>query len=283
MSRRHQQIFRALVLLASRIPPWVSLPVGTATYLGLHLYCADRGNLLPVVGREADAAVATSVVFGAAMIGQYAIPILLGLGACAWTMERVKRRKLSELARRASDGGVMAALTWQQFEQVVAQAFASRGYDVEFTPQGADGGVDLVLKRNSDTYLVQCKHWKANQVGVEIVRALHGVMTKRRATGGYVVASGSFTRDARLYCAGENIWIITGEELRGLLAAGGATREGRLKLHVEAHVDPTATFCPNCQARMVLRIARRGTNPGGRFWGCSNWPECDATVSVAGG
>ena len=176
----------------------------------------------------------------------------------------------------------MASLTWQQFEQVVGQAFASRGYDIEFTPEGADGGVDLVVKRNNGTYLVQCKHWKANQVGVEVVRALHGVMTKRRATGGYVVTSGTFTRDARLYCQGENIWIITGADLRGLLTAGGADRAGRLKLPVDPHLDPSVTICPRCQARMVLRIARRGANSGSHFWGCSTWPECEATLPAAG-
>jgi restriction system protein len=282
MSRRQLQIFRASVLIASRIPAYVSLPAGTLAYILLHIYCADRGHLMPVAGRPADAAVVTSIIYGAAMIGQYAIPILLGLGACAWIMDWNKHRKLRKLARRASDGGIMAALTWQQFEQVVAQAFVSRGYDVEFTPAGADGGVDLILKRNGGTYLVQCKHWKANQVGVEIVRSLHGVMTKRRATGGYVVTSGSFTRDARLYCEGENIWIITGEQLRGLLAAGGAHGAGWLKFIPEANLGPSSMFCPHCQSRMVLRVARRGANSGSRFWGCSNWPDCDAKVSLAG-
>ena len=280
MSRRQLQAFRFLVIQVARIPAYMSLPTAGLAYLGLHLYCADRGHLVPLAGRRADTAVATSILYGAAMIGQFAIPILLSMGAVLWLKAWFKRRKLKALAHSASDGGVMASLTWQQFEQVVGQAFASRGYDVEFTPEGADGGVDLELKRNSGTYLVQCKHWKANQVGVDVVRSLHGVMTKRRATGGYVVTSGSFTRDARLYCKGENIWIITGEELRGLLAAGGAGAPGRLQLQPEPHLDPSVTLCPKCQARMVQRIARRGPAPGRRFWGCSDWPDCDATVPL---
>jgi hypothetical protein len=32
--------------------------------------------------------------------------------------------------------------------------------------------------------------------------------------------------------------------------------------------------CPKCGSEMVLRIAKSGTNQGGKFWGCSNYPQC---------
>lgn len=35
--------------------------------------------------------------------------------------------------------------------------------------------------------------------------------------------------------------------------------------------------CPECQAPMRLRSARGGPNAGGRFWGCSRFPNCRAT------
>jgi four helix bundle protein len=35
--------------------------------------------------------------------------------------------------------------------------------------------------------------------------------------------------------------------------------------------------CPTCQQPMVLRTARKGTNAGSRFWGCSGYPDCRTT------
>lgn len=32
--------------------------------------------------------------------------------------------------------------------------------------------------------------------------------------------------------------------------------------------------CPQCGSEMVLRTAKRGDNQGGKFWGCSKYPEC---------
>ncbi len=38
--------------------------------------------------------------------------------------------------------------------------------------------------------------------------------------------------------------------------------------------------CPNCNAVMVLRTAKRGPNTGRQFWGCSNFPACRKTLPV---
>jgi four helix bundle suffix protein len=48
--------------------------------------------------------------------------------------------------------------------------------------------------------------------------------------------------------------------------------------------DPTdrsdQMFCPACAKPMVLRTARKGHKAGSRFWGCSGYPECKATLPV---
>jgi DNA-binding helix-hairpin-helix protein with protein kinase domain len=35
--------------------------------------------------------------------------------------------------------------------------------------------------------------------------------------------------------------------------------------------------CPRCGSAMVRRTARRGANAGGKFWGCSRFPQCKGT------
>jgi hypothetical protein len=39
-------------------------------------------------------------------------------------------------------------------------------------------------------------------------------------------------------------------------------------------VQESSPRCPKCGSEMVLRTAKRGDNQGGRFWGCSKYPEC---------
>ena len=35
--------------------------------------------------------------------------------------------------------------------------------------------------------------------------------------------------------------------------------------------------CPNCNSRMIQRLAKRGINKGNYFWGCSRFPKCKGT------
>jgi hypothetical protein len=41
-----------------------------------------------------------------------------------------------------------------------------------------------------------------------------------------------------------------------------------------------APFCPNCGRRMVRRTARRGPNAGQAFFGCPNYPKCQAVIAI---
>ena len=38
--------------------------------------------------------------------------------------------------------------------------------------------------------------------------------------------------------------------------------------------------CPICSSEMVLRTARRGSNAGNQFWGCSQYPQCKGTIDL---
>lgn len=38
--------------------------------------------------------------------------------------------------------------------------------------------------------------------------------------------------------------------------------------------------CPRCGSGMIRRLARRGNNAGGAFWGCSRFPRCKGTRNI---
>ena len=42
----------------------------------------------------------------------------------------------------------------------------------------------------------------------------------------------------------------------------------------------SAKLCPTCGAEMILRTAKRGTNAGNQFWGCSKYPKCRCIVNL---
>lgn len=45
-------------------------------------------------------------------------------------------------------------------------------------------------------------------------------------------------------------------------------------------VQESSPRCPKCGSEMILRTAKRGSNQGGKFWGCSNYPECREIINI---
>jgi restriction system protein len=51
---------------------------------------------------------------------------------------------------------------WKDFEYLVAEVFRRQGYDVDYSlGRGADGGVDLTLRRNGRTALSNASKGKS--------------------------------------------------------------------------------------------------------------------------
>jgi restriction system protein len=175
-------------------------------------------------------------------------------------------------------------LTWQAFERLVAEAYRRQGYSVsEVADGGADGGIDIVLKKDG-TVLVQCKHWKVYRVGVREVRELFGVVCAERATTGVLITSGQFTQEARDFAAGKPLELVDGDALLKLLRAGQGRERITSPVGVTTSPGPatvaTPPRCPRCGRSMTVRTATRGPRAGQQFWGCSGFPGCRATLQT---
>ena len=89
----------------------------------------------------------------------------------------------------------------RKFEELVADLLARDGYDVHITPESKDGGRDILASRHDglvpQLLLVECKRYAPkNPVGIQLVRALYGVVQSERATAGLLVSTSRFTRGA---------------------------------------------------------------------------------------
>jgi restriction system protein len=256
------------------------LIVAFLSYLLLHrLAVAPLSPATP--GRVGDMLVPV-VIRGLAHVGQYLIPVLCAASAGISAHRRRTRGKLlaDVAARRAAEPFV--DLTWQQFEQVIGEMFRKQGYQAEESGGGgADGGVDLVLRRGGERHPVQCKHWRAYKVGVETVRELYGVMGARGVAGGFVVTSGRFTSEATTFAQGRNIQLVDGANLlrwmdeersAGVPTMGPST--SMMKAGMQASSVTAPPSCPSCGGAMVLRQAKQGRHAGRNLWGCVQFPSC---------
>lgn len=272
MARRKESAIEDLIEISSKLPWWVGVLLAIAAYIGLHGFAISEVTTVTQPG-QMDQLVNQTLFKTLATVGQYLLPFVFLVGAAMSAYGRYKRRALHEQLAASPDRGALNHLSWRQFEALVGEAFRRKGYSVTETGDGgADVVVDLTLKKAGETFLVQCKQWRATRVGMNIVRELYGVMTSRGATGGFVVTSGEFTDEARAFARGKNIELMDGKALHALIRGVSAP--------VKFFRDPLsimttgAPFCPECQSRMVMRKAKHGAHAGKQFWRCSRHPDC---------
>lgn len=165
----------------------------------------------------------------------------------------------------------------KRFEDLLGEVYRRQGYQVEETlGGGADGGVDVVLRRDGAVTLVQCKRWKGKPVPVQTVRELYGVLHDRGAASAKLVATSRFTPDAIAFAKGKPIELVDSDSLVELLR--GVQTSGSIPPPIPIPDASTATpRCPSCDGLMVKRTARRSESVGSEFWGCFGYPRCRGT------
>jgi len=209
--------------------------------------------------------------------------VSLAAGCIAWLQRRERNRFFADRI----DLERIRSLSWQEFERRVADVYTNQGYAVELSGGGgADGGVDLRLRRNGKTTLVQCKQWCVYKVGVRPVRELFGVMAAEGADRAVLVSSGRYTEEAHAFAKDKPIELIDGHRLAELFRDVQAeepqfdSRDAAppsIAVGADQPPAPSPPMCPKCGSAMVIRTARRGTNAGNQFWGCTKFPTCKGT------
>jgi restriction system protein len=274
-----------LMEVVALLPWWAGVVLALLSYFLLHQVAAQPAAVAAQSG-QIGTVMTQSIWRGLATAGQYTLPMifLVGAGLSAW-----RQRERSQLVENVTAGkaaDVLDGMSWQQFERLVGEAFRLQGYRVmETGGGGADGGVDLVLNKDGEKHLVQCKQWRAFKVGVDVVRELYGVMAAKGAAGGFVVTSGRFTEEAMSFAEGRNVRLVDGSKLHGMIRqAQGSVRpeQNAAKSEQAAKGAPPseAPTCPACAKAMVRRTAKRGANAGGEFWGCTGYPACKGTRAI---
>ena len=204
------------IVALSNAPVWVGPACAGAVYVALRFVVRAILGDPNAAGDALGKPTAALFVQLGERLAPYAALFVLGLWGLAELKKFADRRRLDALTGLES----VRKLPWEEFEELVGEAFRRQGYDVEHTGGAtADGGVDLVLRRNGQTTLVQCKHWRTWRVDVKVARELRGVMASRNAEFGIVVSDHGFTADATDFAQCNSITLMDGKALLELVHA----------------------------------------------------------------
>lgn len=229
MARRRIKSVEDIVELTAQVPWWAAVVAALGSAVALF----GVAHIALPAARIADLALsetAVPVLRGLTMTGMVLLPLLfLAVGALSgWQHYKDQRNYADMFSERGRF--LLQHLSWREFENLVAEFFRRKGFCVGHrSGRMPEGGVDLVASIGEDRYLVQCKHWRVQRVGVAVVRDLCRIAETEGAAGIFVVTSGSFTDEARRFVEQNRIAIelITGERLRQMIRGLGPTPQGR--------------------------------------------------------
>lgn len=281
MPRKNEGLLFELSLL----PWWVSATIAAVAFVGIVYVFPSMSIESPLL------AILVSLQSKASYLGT-AVAMLFLLTALLSFSERRRKKRLLDRQRSLDS---IRDLHWRRFEELVAEAFRRDGFTVvENADAGADGGVDIRLRKSGERYLVQCKNWRKQRIGVATVREMFGVLVAESAREVFVVCSGTFTAEAVRFAKGKPINLVDGDALMEMVArvrrddsnAAHASSAYQAPLDAQARgqqepdadgpetIHSGAPSCPRCGGNLVVRTARKGKNAGRRFWGCETFPQC---------
>ena len=103
----------------------------------------------------------------------------------------------------------LRSIDWFQFEKLLGHIYQKQGYSV--TRRGGanpDGGIDLIIQKDGRCAAVQCKQWKAWNVGIKTVREFFGALTDAGIQKGKLITLRGYTGEARQLAEKHGIEIV---------------------------------------------------------------------------
>lgn len=156
-------------------------------------------------------------------------------------------------------------LSPKEFEEYTSFLFNQLGFRTEVVGRAYDGGIDVIAEKDGIKHYIQCKKYINSQVSVSNVRDFYGALTDHLANGkGYFITTNKFTLEAEKFAENKPIELIDGHGLLKYIEMA--------KLDNENYFNKEEEKCPQCSGKLVEKLGKYG-----RFWGCSNYPNCKFT------
>lgn len=172
------------------------------------------GGTVAYIAREDDALVALFIVAWSGVIfAALVTPILRAFWPLYKRVENFKNKKSayeSWLIRTQQE--FWLSLSGKRFEQELAYLYSKLGYKIQLTPTTADKGIDIILKKNGKTIVVQCKAHK-KPVSPHVVRDLYGTLVDSQADEAILASISGFTSGVKDFVVDKPIGLISLEDI----------------------------------------------------------------------
>jgi len=110
-------------------------------------------------------------------------------------------------------------LSWYDFELAMMELFAHSGWEVRGNEKkGADGGVDIWLKKGRTSAIVQCKRYENAPVTIKVIREMYGLKHEYDVDEVYIGTTSRFTKECQPFAKGKKMTLIDGKALMKLIA-----------------------------------------------------------------
>lgn len=104
-----------------------------------------------------------------------------------------------------------------KFEEFCSKLFEAMNYKVEITPKVNDGGYDLILYKNKQKCIVECKCYALrHSIGRPLIQKLVGANQIAQADKIIFITTSYFSKEAIQYSKETNVELIDGERLINL-------------------------------------------------------------------
>ena len=147
-------------------------------------------------------------VFSVGILLFFSLPILFRLWSFRSQKTAVRYLKRYKRIKK------LKKLDWDAFEHLCKLLFEAKGWKVlENEKKGADGGVDLWMKKRGKEAIVQCKKYEDARVGIKVIREMYGLIYEYGVKEAYVVTTSEFTKECYRFVEDKPITLINGDGL----------------------------------------------------------------------
>ena len=155
-----------------------------------------------------------------------------------------------------------------EFEEYIADFFSKLGYKTQTVGGSHDEGIDVIAEKDGIKHYIQCKKFITQTVSVGAVRDFYGAITDHLAKGkGYFITTNKFTLEAEKFAEDKPIELIDGQRLIEYIRL--AEKEGGVLK------SPPLEKCLHCGGNLIEKRGKFG-----KFYGCSNYPQCRFTKKL---
>ena len=134
------------------------------------------------------------------------------------------------------------------FESLCAKLFERMGFIANLTPQTNDGGYDIILRKDDEISIVECKCYSGtHKVGRPAIQKLVGANSVVSADNMIFITTSDFSASAVSYATESNVTLINGKYLMELLRKHNFFEEKKVEVSIsecQLEVEDLCAFVP---------------------------------------